>query len=462
MRRSRRLPLPRLLLAALAVAAAAWPCGVAADESPAEGPAASVPASAFDTQGLSGVRGERVVLALRDDGHGGQALEIAVEATAPWVRCSWSGVPADIRPFRELAFRARLRGETPAAWILTVRDAAQRAATLTLPLQPGPWQDLVVRLGHLRPEPGFDPQRVATFALVAHDPTPQVLDVDDLVLVPGADGWRLGAEEAALAVFGQDAARRLKHKQLEGLDIWSDDAAGLRKAATRLERLRPRVLKRLGLGAPGGPPLAVYVFGELDDFRAFCTAAFGWDAASAQRAKAIGQTDRLVFHDAVVKDAAIARELTRSLVRRHLGEGGGSWLQDGLAELLAAEDEDRDPVKELLPRFKAELPWSLGGLLRAADVTGAAAAAQTTQRLDYSAVRLEAAALAAFLLDAPDRWLDGMRLPEGERSLAAGLTALATVTEQGSARERVVEGLFGLPLADLERRWITWALHGRR
>ena len=452
-----RAPLPLVLAVGLLLLGRPPAPGAAGEGAPAD-----AAASAFDTAALEAFRAEGVVLALRDDGHGGRALEVAVEHEADWVRVTWQGLPADIRTFRDLVFRARVRGEAPGDWEIHLRDAAQRTATLHAGLVGGGWQEVTVRLGRLRPEEGFDPEHVVSLAFVAHHPSPQVLDLDDLVLRPGEGGWRLTDEERALEVFGEEAARRLRHKAVDGFLLWSDDAGALRKATARLAKARALGLRMLGLTSSDVPPIAVYVFGDTGAFRTWCQTAYGWSEAAAQRAKARGQRQRLVLQAATLKDPVVAGELARALVLTRLGSGGGSWFQDGLAELAAAQDAGRDPVQELLPRFRAELPWSLGGLVRAADVTGSAAAADATQRADYSAIRREAAALAAFLTEAPDQWLGDARLDPPGPHLAAGLEAVARLTAEGAAREQALEALLGLPLLDLEARWVRWALRTRR
>jgi hypothetical protein len=185
--------------------------------------------------------------------------------------------------------------------------------------------------------------------------------------------------------------------------------------------------------------MPVFVFRMPEEYYQFCVDAAGWSMAKARRSKGHAKGDYYATYYESPNDPVHVHEATHQIFKNLLRlSGGGSWLQEGLAEYMSTSHNERKAFARRATRDGAYIPFTkfvqISSLLNADGVDADAAYAQ-------------AASLVDFLRD-------GDFKPELFPKFVAEVGALP----RGNLVriQQAVQRLYGTDLAGVEKEWVEY------
>jgi hypothetical protein len=147
----------------------------------------------FESEGLSRrdvSEGWRSEVLEDGDGH---VLRLSATKEKP-LFLTFENVPQDLRPFRRLAFRARVT-EGSGAGLRLAFNGEKGSLGTSLGRLSGTWSRLEVPIPEMEADAGYDPQKAGSLELWTFSDTRRVLELDDITLHAEAAGWRYTALE---------------------------------------------------------------------------------------------------------------------------------------------------------------------------------------------------------------------------------------------------------------------------
>jgi len=374
----------------------------------------------------------------------GHALRWRVRPTGETVALEIGGVPRDIRRVRRLRFRVRSEG--------SVRDELQvrfRAGRAALAAKLGPvgaeWRTVELLLPEMRVIAGpFDPRRTESIRFVSFGARGFTLRVDDVALETGGGGWRWTEREILARVFGEERLAAVRTIETDHFRIHTDSAAAGREFPAALEEMHDFICDALSLEADGVGRIPAYVFGSDARYHDFCVRR-GWPRAFAKATAGHASRDYFATFCQSPRSPVLVHEMTHSVLQRALGEGGGSWFQEGAAVYVEERWRGRSPAARFAADLRAGRFVPLRRFLareRLIDGPDAAGGAATAAG---RAMYLQAGAFFEFL----------RRGPPAERRPDA-LFHLAQIREEGAGRRAAVVEVLGRSVAELEKSWFLW------
>lgn len=399
----------------------------------------------FEREGaMSRATAWRVRLArVREEGRkksGNHVLRLAVEKDGEDVGFRLIQVPGDISDYRLLRFRARADGKVSDD-ILLGFESEEGDLCRALEDLDRRWKDFEIPLPSMEAREGFDPGKVTDFFLAIYGAKKCVYEFDDFVLVKGAGGWKRSKEEQLAHVFGEDRARKVREIDTDHFEIWTDSAAAVRKFPKALEKTYEFVCEALGLSGFEGK-LPVYIFQSSNLYQDFCVRS-GWSREFAEQTA--GHADKSYFatYYQAPDAATVTHELTHAIFNRAVGDGGGSWFQEGVAVYVEELWQERSAAETFAPRLRSgqfiSLPEFVGvdTLAGEDDVKGGARTA--------GSLYAQAGAFFEYLFRGPPA-----------ESRPGAIRALAVLDEDDDGYVEEVVRILGAPLAEIEKGWRAW------
>jgi hypothetical protein len=355
-------------------------------------------------------------------------------------RMSLRNIPEDIRDYRLLRLRARIDRKQDKAVDVRIRSF-EGGIEGKLEGLGRKWRTFEFPLPKMVQWGEFDPKDVLCLRFVYEGGKGFELDLDDIELVKGAGGWAKTKEQELADVFGEDRARKVREIETDHFTIWTDSAAAKRKFPKALEKTYDFACEALGIEGFEGK-LPVYIFQNSNLYADFCVRQ-GWDRASAEgTAGHACQTYFATYYQAP-ESATVTHELTHSIFQRALGDGGGSWFQEGVAVYVEELWQKRSVAEMVAPRLRSGEFIPLAQLMatdRLASEHDARGGAGTAWAL-YN----QAGAFFEFLLRGP---FAKMR--------PGAIRALAVLDEDRGDVVEEVEKILGASIGEIEELWLEW------
>ena len=215
----------------------------------------------------------------------------------------------------------------------------------------------------------------------------------------------------------------------------------IKKFPKALEKTHDFVCKELGIEVMPGK-LPVYIFQNSNLYFDFCVRK-GWARAAAQATAGHAVGSYFATYYQAPGSATVTHELTHSIVHRTLGEGGGSWFQEGIAVYVECRWQRRSAAADFAPRIRsgAFVPlvefMRIDGLIGGEDLKGGPMAATW--------LYAQAGAFFEFLLRGPYAETATDRV----KAISVLDTAAGDVVKE-------VERILGRSIDQIEKDWVAW------
>ena len=267
------------------------------------------------------------------------------------------------------------------------------------------------------------------------------MELDDIQLVRGANGWAQTKEEHLASLFGEKRVKKVKEIETDHFRIYTDSSGARTKFPRALEKAYVFVRKALDLPEMENP-LDVFIFQNSELYFDFCMRN-GWTREEAVESAGHAWSGYFATYYQAPNSPVVTHELTHSLVHRTWGNGGGSWYQEGTAVCVEERWQKRDAATLFASRLRSGETMPLAEfmrkkrLIRSDDVRGGAGTA--------GALYDQAGAFFEFLMRGPF----AERRPSAIRELAKVDWDADTIVER-------VERIYGTTLLELETAWKEW------
>jgi hypothetical protein len=375
----------------------------------------------------------------------GRHLRWTVKKESDWPGVAFLSVPRDLREYRTLRMRVRINKMPPDGFTICFQ-CMKGILRKEIPAIPKRWQVLEIPLPEMVADEDFDPKNVRVCRLVYYGEEAFVMEMDDLELVKGAGGWKMSEAEQVGFVFGKDRARKVRQIETDHFLVWTDSAAARKKFPKALEKTHDFVLKELGLPEMGieemPGQLPVYIFQSSNLYFDFCVRK-GWSKAAAEATAGHAAGSYFATYYQAPGSATVTHELTHSIVHRTLGEGGGSWYQEGIAVHVEMKWQRKSAAADFAPRIRSGAYVPLAEFMKIGQLIGEddGKGGPKTSHWLYA----QAGAFFEFLLRGPYAETS----PDRVRAISVLDTSTVDVVKE-------VEKILGRSIDEIEEDWKAW------
>ncbi|MHC5036017.1 MAG: hypothetical protein ACYTHM_01760 [Planctomycetota bacterium] len=379
------------------------------------------------------------------------ALEWNIPAGKEWVRLMILSVPEDIRSYGAIRFvmmanRKVEKGELD----LKIGSSPDDYLSCSLPALETRWSKVEITLPECRPHKSVDPTRIRTLRIVGWDLKAVTLRIQGLEFVKGKrklSSWKPTEKELTARIFGASRVRKVKRVETAHFILQTDSRAALGKFRGSLEEVHDFVVKTLGL-PPMKATLPIYIFANAKGYGDFCVNWAGYTQEKAEHTAGHGCARYFATYFTQPRDPVVVHELAHSMVHRTLGPHGGSWLHEGFAVYAECAFEKKDAAEDFRVSLRNGNFTPLAEFFRIQSLAFVEAKKDSSKA---SRLYLQAGAFFAFLKKGP--------LADKFETLIKTLTGNFTEAED---RGKIIEKILGMPLDQLEKRWVTWGTGKRK
>ncbi|MEN8149323.1 MAG: hypothetical protein ABFS86_05835 [Planctomycetota bacterium] len=252
---------------------------------------------------------------------------------------------------------------------------------------------------------------------------------DRFELVKGGGGCLHTDRQEIARRFGGEGKRKVHEITTKHFRIFTDVERPDRKLGKKLESILDRARKELRLPEPVGA-VCVWIHAERDAW-ADPLLRKSWTVHQLAAMAGFARAGSLCTWHQDYAAEPFVRELTRAIVQRSAGSGGGDWLQQGAAAFVAARFAGRSPADDYRGAVKRRQRRPLVDLL-------------VHPRLPAEQ-RAMAAAFVEFLY----------RGPRAEQTVR-GLSTLVLLDPRAPAFLEALEETLGAPVGDLDEEFRAW------
>jgi hypothetical protein len=373
----------------------------------------------------------------------GHHLRWRVDKESDWPGVAFLRVPTDIRDYRTLRMRIRVN-KMPSDGLTICFQCMKGVLRREITAIPKRWKEVEIPLPEFVADEDFDPEKVRVCRLIYYGKEAFVLELDDVELVKGAGGWKMTEDEQVAFVFGRDRVRKVRQIETDHFLVWTDSAAARKKFPKALEKTHDFVCKELGLEKMGieemPGKLPVYIFQNSNLYFDFCVRK-GWSKAAAEATAGHAAGSYFATYYQAPGSATVTHELTHSIVHRTLGEGGGSWFQEGIAVFVEMKWQRKSAAADFAPRIRSGAYVPLAEFMRIRQLIGEddVKGGPKTSHWLYA----QAGAFFEFLLRGP------------YAETAPDRVKAISVLEAGDVVKEI-EKILGRPIDQIEKDWKAW------